>query len=293
MMKEKIKDFAKQLQMEYTGVCEALPMSELKEYIEKRRGKYGVTAFEEESIEKRTDPRLTMKEAKSIIVCLVPYYNASDNAGNLSKYARIPDYHVVVMNRLEKICDFIRKHKKDAKLMPFVDSGPLADKYLAYKAGLGFVGKNSLFINERYGSFVFIGYIITDLLLEPDKPMEKECMDCKACICHCPGGALSGGYDFCAERCISYITQLKSLTEEQKEILSSQSSVYGCDVCQNVCPHNKNLPITPIEEFRTPHLDSLIKDELLVMSNREFRKKYHDFPFSWRGKSTIVKNFVK
>jgi len=292
-MKEKIKLFAKKLQIEYTGIVSAAPMMELREILSVRRKIHGITSFEEVDLDKRTVPELTLDGAKSIIVCLFPYYNGPNDAGNLSKFARIPDYHKVVIKRLEKICEFIKQEKPGTNFLPFVDSGPLADKFLAYQAGLGFFGKNSLLINEKYGSYVFIGYIITDLLLAPDAPLEKTCDNCGRCISACPGGALKDAFDFDVQSCVSYITQLKTMSDEQGKILSAQSSVYGCDICQEVCPHNANIPLTPITEFQKPFLNKIEEKTLRTMSNREFTRLYKNFPFSWRGKSAILKNFKK
>lgn len=292
-MKEKIKLYAKKLQIEYTGIISAAPMMELQEILSSRRKTRGFTSFEEMDLEKRTVPELTLPGAKSIIVCLFPYYNGPNEEGNLSRFARIPDYHKVVIKRLEKICEFIKQEKPDANVLPFVDSGPLADKYLAYQAGLGFFGKNLLLINEKYGSYVFIGYIITDLSLAPDAPSMKTCDNCDRCINACPGGALKDAFDFDAQACVSYITQRKTISSEQEKILSAQSSVYGCDICQEVCPHNANIPLTPIAEFQKPFLNNIEEKALSAMSNREFVRVYKKFPFSWRGKSAILKNFRK
>ncbi len=292
-MKEKIKSFAKKLQIEYTGIVSAAPMTELREILSSRRKTHGMTSFEEIDLEKRTVPELTLAGAKSIVVCLFPYYNGPNDEGNLSRFARIPDYHKVVIKRLEKICEFIKQEKPDAKFLPFVDSGPLADKYLAYQAGLGFFGKNSLLINETYGSYVFIGYIITDLVLVPDAPLEKSCDNCGRCISACPGGAIKDAFDFRVQSCISYITQLKTISNEQEKILRAQPFVYGCDICQEVCPHNANIPLTPIAEFQKPFLNEIEEKNLRAMSNREFTRLYKKFPFSWRGKSAILKNFKK
>ena len=292
-MKEKIKSFAKKLQLEYTGIVSAAPMTELREILSSRRKSHGFTSFEEADLEKRTVPELTLPGAKSIIVCLFPYYNGPNREGNLSRFARIPDYHKVVIKRLEKICEFIKQEKPDANVLPFVDSGPLADKFLAYQAGLGFFGKNTLFINEKYGSYVFIGYIITDLALAPDAPLERTCDNCGQCIRACPGGALKDAFDFHAQSCVSCITQLKTISNEQEKILSAQSSVYGCDICQEVCPHNMDIPLTPIAEFQKSLLNNIEEKTLSAMSNREFVRTYQQFPFFWRGKSAILKNFRK
>ncbi|MBD8946299.1 MAG: tRNA epoxyqueuosine(34) reductase QueG [Clostridiales bacterium] len=291
-MKEKIKAFAKTLQIEFTGIAPAEPMNELREILQDRRRTFGLPAFEEPDLEKRTVPERTLPGAKSIVVCLFPYYSEHCAAQNLAKFAQIPDYHTVVMERLKKLCGFIKELFPKANLAPFVDTGPLADKYLAFQAGLGFFGKNTLLINEIYGSYVFVGYIVTNLPLEPDTPSDKTCMGCGKCLALCPGRALSGG-GLNAFRCVSYITQLKEADAKQKKILSAQQSVYGCDVCQEVCPHNQDIPQTPIDEWKQPKLTSLEQEKISAMSKREFKRIYKEYPFSWRGKDALLKNFEK
>ena len=292
-MKEQIKAYARSLKIEYTGIASAEVMPELKRYLEERQVRHGVTPMTTADVETRITPAKTMPEARSIIVCLFPYANGGGGAENVSKYARIPDYHRVVGTYLQKICDFIKEKEPNCRLMPYTDNGPLADKYVAYLAGLGFFGKNTLLIHETYGSFCFIGYIITDLPLEADTPLERTCQDCGACMKHCPGKALGADIDFCAQNCVSYITQTKQISEEQKRILDSQSYVYGCDLCQNVCPHNRDIPETTIPEFAVPTLHKLEKSDIESLSGREFKRKYASYPFSWCGKEAVLKNFDK
>lgn len=291
-MKEEIFEFAKKLNIEYIGIAPVMHYKDLEERIKSREKKYGLSEFEEKNIALRTNPKITLGWAESIIVCLFPYYTGEDLEANVSRYAKIPDYHKIAAKKLEKICEFI-KRKTDAKCECFADTGVLHDRYLAYLAGLGFFGLNTCLINEKYGTYFFIGYIVTDLNLAPDKPMKKECIKCKKCVSSCPGGAIDGEFHINVKNCVSYITQLKKLTQEQKDILKGQNMVYGCDRCQEVCPYNQNPIKTPITEFYEKKEAVLKKETLENMSNKEFRKKYGDFPFSWRGKGTILKNFDK
>lgn len=292
IMKKRIFEFGKKLNIEFMGVAPVMRYQGLEADIISRKEKYGLSVFEEEDIEKRVDPKKTFPWAKSIIVALFPYYTGKDNESNISCYARIPDYHKVVEDKLNEICKFI-KAEQNAVCEPFVDRGVLHDRYLAYLAGLGIRGVNTCLINEKYGTYFFIGYIVTDLELECDKPIEKECKKCMRCVKACSGKALDGEYHLDVNRCVSYITQLKKLTDEQKEILASQSMIYGCDKCQESCPYNENAIKTPIMEFYEKKVLKLKKEELEHQSNKEFKEKYGDFPFSWRGKGSILKNFDK
>lgn len=291
-MKEKIIDFAKKLNIEFTGVAPVERYSDLEERIKARKEKYGLSDFEEKDIEKRVNPEISFPWAKSIIVFLFPYYTGEDECANISRYARVPDYHTVAVKKLKSICEFITK-ETDATCECFADTGVLHDRYLAYLAGLGFWGMNTCLINEKYGSYFFIGYIVTDLKLPADKPLDRSCDMCGKCISACPGKALDGDFHIDVNKCVSNITQLKEITQNQREILNSQPMIYGCDRCQEVCPHNMNCAKTPITEFYEKRQTNLSKEELLTVSNREFKERYGDFPFSWRGKASILKNFDK
>lgn len=289
-MKEKIKQYAQKLNIEYVGIAPVCRYDDLKSRILDRCEKYGLSEFEEADVEKRINPLATYPWAKSIIVCLFPYYTGEDEDANISLYARIPDYHIVAKEKLAAIGEYI-KTDRNVTCECFADTGILHDRYLAYLAGLGFWGMNTCLINEKYGTYFFIGYIITDLELEWDKPNEADCVRCGKCVKKCPGCALDGEFHLDVNRCVSYITQLKTLTDAQKEILNGQSMIYGCDKCQEVCPHNENACKTPITEFYKKREIKLTRQQLENMSNREFKQKYGDFPFSWRGKATILKNF--
>lgn len=291
-MKQEIFEFARKLDIEYIGIAPVMYYEELEMQIAEREKRYGLSEFEEKDISLRVDPKKTYPWAKSIIVCLFPYYTGEDARANVSKYAKIPDYHTVTKNKLNEICDFI-KEKNDARLECFSDTGVLHDRFLAYLAGLGFFGLNTCLINEKYGTYFFIGYIITDLKLTPDKPLQNECLKCKKCVSVCPGGAIDGEFHINVKNCVSYITQLKKLTQEQIKILKKQNMVYGCDKCQDICPYNQNPTFTPIKEFYEKCEPVLKKETLENMSNKEFLKKYGEFAFSWRGKGTILKNFDK
>jgi len=231
--------------------------------------------------------------AKSIFVCLFPYYRSGIDPVNISRYAAIPDYHGIVRRYLSKIEDFIKERDPKANCLAVCDTSPLVDRWLAYRAGLGFFGKNNLLIHPQYGSWFFVGALLVTVPLAADMPMDRECLDCGACQKACPGGALDGHFGFDCERCISYLTQKKDVTEAQKKLLHGQNSVYGCDVCQAVCPHNKAVCDTPIQEFYEATLGGLDYDEIAAMSGRAYKKNYQQFPFSWCSRETILKNFNK
>ncbi len=230
---------------------------------------------------------VTYYDGKCAIVCLFPYFSRYKE-GNLSLYARSYDYHKIIKEKLSPVCDFICALVPDTKCEIFADIGPEIDRNLAYNAGLGFYGKNGMLINDDLGSWFFIGYILCDLNLEADKPLNKTCIGCNKCVESCPGGAL--GEKFFIDRCASHISQKKGdLTESEIAILKRSGLIFGCDACQKVCPHN-NITPRPMKEFTENIVDSLSVADLENLSNKEFMRIYKDRAFSWRGKGVLERN---
>lgn len=224
---------------------------------------------------------------KSAVVCLFPYYRGKEE-GNLSLYARSRDYHMIIREKLETLCCFIKSEFPDAVNELFCDIGPEIDRRLAYEAGLGFYGKNHMLINEHLGSWFFIGYILCSLDLEPDTPLNKSCIGCSKCIESCPGKALGEHFDI--DKCASHISQKKGdLTESETAILKKSELIFGCDTCQLVCPHN-NITPQPMKEFTEDLIHSLSSNDIAGLSNKDFIKKYGDRAFSWRGKKVLERN---
>ena len=288
---QELKTYAASLGLLATGVCKATVDSQLKEQLEKRRASFSLCSFEAEDIRHRIDPSKLMPNAQSVFVCLFPYYIEEKEPDNLSRYAMVSDYHRVAKVYLEKLATFIQEKEPNAWCLPLCDTSPMVDRWLAYQAGLGFFGKNQLLIHPTLGSWFFIGSLLLDIPLEPDVPLATTCDNCDACIRSCPGGALKEDFGFDCEKCVSYLTQKKELTESQKRVVHSQNSVYGCDVCQKVCPHNAVVPNTTIAEFHQGLVTKLEKNTLENMSNREFKKAYQNYAFSWCSRQTILKNF--
>ena len=226
---------------------------------------------------------------KSAIVCLFPYYVEHKDPSNLSRYTWATDYHLVINEYLKKLIEKLQIMNTDAQFSIHCDTSPLADRYMAYLAGLGFYGKNNCFISPKWGSYVVIGTILTTLELEPDTPLTQSCMGCNRCITACLGQCL-GLDEFKFDTCKSYLTQKKGeLTSEEEHIIAKTPLVFGCDVCQEVCPHNKDISTTPIPEFQSvePYID---RDELDSLTNKEFKAKYGHRAFSWRGKKILIRN---
>jgi len=223
-------------------------------------------------------------EPKTAVVCLFNYY-VGEPSGNVSRYAWGMDYHKVVCDRMGSVASLLQRKGFFAKC--YADTGCLNERLLAKLSGVAFIGKNQMAISPKFGSFFFIGYILTDCEIAPDTENASQCDNCGACMQACPLGAIRKD-DFCAEKCLSGISQKRGeLSPEEIEALSAVGKIWGCDLCQEVCPHNRNIPETEIEEFKMNLIRNLSLEE---MTNREFKQKYGDRAFSWRGKSVILRN---
>ena len=288
---EELKRYAVSLSIPVSGVCDAEDDPVLLEQLKKRRQAFSFCEFEEADAALRCSFKHMMPEARSVFVCLFPYYIRSLPEGNISCYAMVQDYHRVVNEMLGQVVDYVKEKEPQASCRILCDVGPQVDRRLAYRAGLGFFGKNNLLIHPVYGSYFFIGSILMSVPFAADKPLEQSCDDCGACLASCPGQALSENFGFDSSRCISYLTQKKELSAAERGLLATQDSVYGCDVCQKVCPHNQNVPDTPIQAFYQSPVTELAEETLTTMSNREFKRVYGNYPFSWCSKKTIQKNF--
>ncbi len=291
MDKEKIIKFFKNRGIDAVGVAGVGPYHDLKEVLQDKVNKGLITGMEEPDLEKRTNPKLIMDNAKSIIVCAFPYYLGNEYDSNISKYCYGRDYHLVVKEILTDICEEIKSKQSDFEYKIFADNGPLVDRYLAYLSGIGYYGINNNIITDKYGSYVFIGYIVNNLSLEYDKPNNKTCMNCNKCVKYCPGNALEGNYKMDPKKCLSYLTQKKEdLSEEELKKIKDNKMIFGCDICQDVCPHNKNIESTKIEQFKNNIITKLDEEEINSISNKEFKRRYGDRAFSWRGRKIIKRN---
>ncbi len=222
---------------------------------------------------------------KVCIVALFPYFCGYPEEANISIYAHGRDYHRVVTRILTEVAHGLELDSYSVH----TDIGPEIDRLLCVNAGLCFVGRNGMCINDKYGSYFFIGYIACNASLKLSEPLNRECMGCIKCIRACPGGALTD--KFCEEKCLSAITQKKGdLSKWEQELVKNNGTAFGCDICQRVCPHNEHAEHTPIPAFAEDRVCSLCLDELSAMSNKEFQKKYGDRAFSWRGKAPLIRN---
>ncbi len=253
------------------------------------------TPFVSKNTDLRLTPALTMESAKSIIVVGLSYNKKPAYApdkkqrGNISAGAVGTDYHIIIKEILEKLAKTLLEHYSFSYKI-FVDNGPLLERELAKKAGLGFAGRNCSIISEKLGSFFFIGHMLTDLYIQPSKgyPFDfNKCGSCQKCVDACPTGALSPDSFRCDyTKCISYLTQKKdALSEYEEKALGIQ--IYGCDVCQRVCPYNENVYI---EEVLDIEQMSPCLIDLCNMSKIGFLRRFKHTAAGWRGMKVLKRN---
>ena len=241
----------------------------------------GVVSFppREKLISCRAQNRLP-KEAVSVLIFSFPYFSPLLK-GNISKYAMVADYHTVLISTLKDYCDLLSQ-KTGGEFVPFVDNSPIPEVYSAAKAGLGFLGANSLIIDPDYGSYVFLGTVVTNLPFSSTEGEIKRCIGCGRCQAACPGQAISNS---CFEKgdCFSEITQKKRPpTQKQAEIMRKHKLLWGCDICQDVCPMNKNKKHTENPLF--------LEDIVTELTEEIIETCCKERAFGFRGTAVLYRN---
>jgi epoxyqueuosine reductase len=280
----KIKQKALELGFSAVGISKAdfleKESKQLKEWLD--NGFHGEMKYMENHFEKRVDPGKLVQGAKSVISVLYNYFpneHQRKDTYQISKYAYGTDYHYVVKEKLLKLLEYINTEIGEVRGRAFVDSAPVMDKVWAAKSGLGWIGKNANLITRQYGSFVFIGELIIDLTLDySGLPQKDFCGNCTKCVDACPTGALKP-YQLDARKCISYLT-----IEKKGEIPSEFEGkwndwIFGCDICQDVCPWNNNA--RPHSEFQfkiTEELKNFKKDDWENLDQSTFKKMFKNSP---------------
>ncbi|MED3877206.1 tRNA epoxyqueuosine(34) reductase QueG [Lysinibacillus capsici] len=293
--------YAMSIGVDKIGFTTAAPFTELKNRLRRQQELGYQSGFEESDIQKRTEPLQLLDEAESIVAIAVAYPSRMQNAPIGKRGARRGifcraswgvDYHTALRERLKLLSTWLEEHVKGVRIESMVDTGALVDRAVAERAGIGWSGKNCSIITPEFGSYVYLGELITNIPFAPDKPMEDECGDCRLCLDVCPTGALIQGGQLDAQRCIAFLTQTKgTLPDEFRSHIGNR--LYGCDTCQTVCPKNKGKINWIHEEFiPDPELAKPLLTPLLTITNREFKGRFGHVSGSWRGKKPIQRNAI-
>ena len=296
---QKIRSHALDLGFSHVGISPADPLlregERLREWL--ARGYHGTMDWMERRVEKRSDPREVLPGARSIIVTAMNYYvpvrHSQEAAiGKISRYAWGDDYHDVVRERLELLLSFIQSCISDVHAKIYVDTGPVMEKALAQRAGIGWIGKHTNLITHDHGSWVFLGEILLDVELEYDHADIDHCGSCTLCIEACPTDAIVEPYVLDSNLCISYLTIEHRGEIEDKLGEKFDRWIYGCDICQDVCPWNHKFSKPSKEEGFSPRQHNVAPNlaEWKNMNEEDFRDKFRESPMKRTKHSGLKRN---
>lgn len=259
---------------------------------------HGSMGYMARNKEKRLNPAELVEGARSVITVLLNYYsskNQSDpDAPVISKYAYGKDYHFVLKDKLNELLGFIDREISPCEGRAFVDSAPVLERAWAREAGLGWIGKNSMLISRKYGSYVFIGELILDLELDYKSEIEADhCGTCTRCIVACPTGAILTPHTIDARKCISYLTieNKEEISPDYSEKLNNR--IFGCDICQDVCPWNKKVAETEVPEFKpVSGLLEMKKTEWINLDKPTYNKMFKRTALERAGYKKLIRNMA-
>lgn len=289
--KEKLRRFVEETGFHRVGFTDHEVLEKERAFLEKR----GAGPFEPEDLPPRTDPSAWLPGAQTVIAVALSYHHCepekpSGAHGRLSKYCRGLDYHDLMLERLEKVGAHL-KRQYQAESRCFVDTGPPLERPFAEKAGLGRLGKNTNLILPKLGSWVFLGLLVTDLAVSPDKPAEYSiCGSCTLCLDACPTQCLTE-WELDSRNCLGYLNQKFGEIPEQHRV-AMDDWLFGCDICQTVCPHNVRA-----QSGLTPEFEALEKPgafpsllEMVKMTEEQFEQWFRPTAADWRGRETLRRN---
>ncbi len=299
---EAVKEEALRLGFMAAGIASASALQNRQEKLTQwiAAGSAGSLGYMENFLERQGQLLTRFRDLKSILVVAASYSSektdgaTSVSAGRIARYARGRDYHKTIHKRLQQLEAFLRQQTdQPLQTIRTVDTAPVQERVLAEAAGLGFFGKNTCLIAPRGGSFVFLGALLTNLELPADEPIRWDCGACTLCLEACPTGALTEAYHLDAKRCISYLTiELKGEIEPSLRPLV-HNWLFGCDICQEVCPYNRKTAQSPWEEFRPVEgagENFPLKEILSLRSQEDFLSRFAGTPLTRPKREGLLRN---
>ena len=251
----------------------------------------GTMAYLQRTRETRLDPGLAVAGARSVVACALNYFQGSDRPGpaHVARYAWGEDYHAVMAPRLEALLAKISALEPGTTGRAYVDTGPLLERDLAARAGLGWIGKNTMLLHPALGSFFFVGAVVTTADLAPDTPLPDRCGTCTRCLDACPTDAFRGPYVLDATRCIAYLTieHRGPIPAEKRAGLGELA--FGCDVCQDVCPWNRRAAMSLEQPFHPGHFAPPLA-RLAELTEHQFGALFRDSPIARARYSGFLRN---
>lgn len=290
---------ARELGFDLVGFAEADLLKEESSYLQTwlEKGYHASMEYMSRNFEKRNDVTQILPSAKSIISLAMNYYTPFQHkketgTGKISRYAWGKDYHLIIWEKLSLLEEYLRNLDPNFESKSYVDTGPVMDKAWAVKSGIGWLGKNSNVINSEIGSWFFIANIITNSEFEISEIVADHCGSCSACIDACPTNAIKQPYVVDSNRCISF------LTIENKQDISNEFKhkfddwIFGCDVCQDVCPWNKKFSEPTLAHEFYPLGTNLSLNEVINMDENEFKKRFETSPIKRTKLTGLKRNAV-
>ena len=292
-----IRKKAKEIGLDLIGFSSVQELNEDRERLETwlDNGYNAGMSYMEKNLEKRTNPSLLVENSRSVIIAGLNYYQPlkdDSSVPRFSKYALGKDYHSVLKDMLYDLLEYIKSKEPGVNARVFVDSAPVLEKSLAVNSGLGWYGKNTMLINKELGSYLFLGEIISSIGLDNDEPYKKDhCGSCTKCIDACPTGAILDGKIIDSNKCISYLT-----IENRNEIPAVfrgkiNGNVFGCDICQDVCPWNTIAKETMVDDFKPlPEIMSFSREQWENITEDQFNSIFCDSPVQRAGYEGFKRN---
>lgn len=297
-IKEEIINFAQNINIKKIKFAKSKILAEKYNELKYRTecGYLGEMDFLKKTLHKRTNPNEIIKNAKTIIVIAEPYTANIKFSSKIkiAKYAIASDYHETIYNKLQQLQEFISE-KYNAKSYISVDAGAVLEKEWAKQAGIGWQGKNSLIISEEFGSYFNIGVLITDLEIEiSSEEIKDKCGNCNLCMNSCPTKAIVAPGIIDVKKCISYLTTEAKLSEEinyEKEIKET-AYIFGCDICQDVCPYNSKFQNNK-QEISDVKIQELLNEteNILFLSNKQFSEKFNNYAIKRLRLNRLKRNY--